>query len=266
MIDFDSIDVWGPLLTDALSACVPASVSMRIKAAQPEYVEDARDLLFDSGSRDAVIDAVLAWTRSISLFGYHGTRLTDDEVVSVRSRGLIPLRAEDRRARLERALSQHARWPEVNRGLDAAIMAHGRGKHAGGREGEVHLTLSKYALTNGFNHYLTHGAEFDQHVAHALLGQEGVDLLASDAKARLVRVAVPGNTALDAAHRRFTIDELRARGDLPNIVREFLQSWAFRLSRADFQCRTLKVDCGMVFRAPIPPEWIVGIATLEAQK
>jgi len=89
-----------------------------------------------------------------------------------------------------------------------------------------------------------------------------------EAKARLVRVAVPGNTALDAAHWYpcLTMDELRARGDPPNIVREFLQSWAFRLSWADFECRTLKVDCGMVFRAPIPPEWIVEIETLEAQK
>ena len=31
-------------------------------------------------------------------------------------------------------------------------------------------------LASGFYHYITHGSEFDQHVAHSLLGPEGMEL------------------------------------------------------------------------------------------
>jgi len=262
MVDFDSIEGWAPLLADALRICVPTSVATRINAAQPRCVEDALEMLFELVDRDRVIDAALAWIRSTSVFGYHGTRLSDAELLSIRASGLIPLLAEARRDRLERALSAHPRWSDAKYDLDEAIRIHGQGNRAGRREGQVHLTLSRYALTNRFNHYLTHGAEFDQHVAHALLGQEGEDMLRRDGKSRIVTIAVPGSAALDAAHRYFTIDDVRAMGDVPNVVNEFLKAWGLRLSRADFQCRTLKVDCGMVFRSTISPKWIVAIDTL----
>jgi hypothetical protein len=112
--------------------------------------------------------------------GYHGSRLTQDEVASIREIGLIPLVAAARRSRLARAFSTHPRWTNVADQLDAAIHAHGAGERAGRREAQVHLTLSRSGLTGSFNHYLTHGSEFDQHVAYALLGQEGKDLLATD--------------------------------------------------------------------------------------
>jgi hypothetical protein len=262
MIDFDSIDNWAPELAAALSGHVPDSVAPELAAAAPEFVEDARDLLFELTDRDAVIDATLAWIRSIEIVGYHGTRLTDEEMASVRAIGLIPLKAEARRDRLIRALSPHPRWHEVADHLDAAIQAHGRGNTAGRREGQVHLTLSRAGLTDSFNHYLTHGAEFDQRVAYALLGQDGKELLARDGKPTVIHFAVPGPLALDAAHLHFSIDDLRDRGDVPNLVNQFLEAWSFRLAHPGFQSRTLRIDCGMVFRSAIPAIWIIGFDTL----
>jgi hypothetical protein len=264
VIDFDSISEWFPSLEKALCECVSALAKRTIVQATPRYVEDARALPFTLADRDEVIDATLEWIRASSIAGYHGTRLNDVEVASVRSKGLVTLKAENRRERLRRALSAHADWPEVAGRLDEAIRAHGQGNRAGRREDQVHLTLSKRGLTDGFNHYLTHGAEFDQHVAHAMLGAGGEELLRQDGQPTLIIVAVPGASALDAAHPHFTVDDLRRRDEVPNLVRQFLEAWSYRLAHADFQCRTLEVDCGMVFRTAVPRDWIVNIETLPA--
>ena len=217
MLDFDNIDDWAPKLTAALSPYVPDSVKQKLVEAIPEYkyIEDVQDKFFDLTDRDAIIDAMVAWLRSKKIAGYHGSRLTDAEVHSVKVTGLIPLEAETRRDRLIRALSPPPRWPEVVDQLDAAIQAHGRGSRAGCREGQVHLTLSRTSLTQGFNHYLIYGSEFDQHVTQELLGTEGMELLASYGEPRVFQVAVPGALALDAANRSFTVDDFRTEERFP---------------------------------------------------
>lgn len=263
MLDFDNIDDWAPEFATMLRLLVPASVGQKLLAAAPQFTEDARELLFALTDCNAVIDTALEFIRSTTIAGYHGTRLTDAEVASVRSAGLIPLKAENRRHRLTRALSPHPRWREVAHRLDAALEAHGQGAFAGRREHQVHLTLSKSGLTNGFNHYLIHGAEFDQHVAHMLLGPEGKELLARDGKPRVIRAAVPGAFALDAVHPYCSINDLRARGDVPNLIDEFLRAWSYRLAHQYFQSRTLRVDCGMVFCSAVPAAWIIDIDTLS---
>lgn len=257
IIDFDDIDGWAPHLAATLRPNVPRSVEGDLVQARPKYVEDARELLLDLTDRDAVIDAALDWLYSTMIAGYHGSRLTSADVASIREVGLLPLKAETRRDRLIRALSPHPRWPEVAPRLDAAIHAHGQAQLAGSREGQVHLTLSKAGLASGFDHYLTHGAEFDQHVAHALLGPEGTELLAYDGAPMVIKLAVPGTLALAAAHPFFPIDYLRRRGEVPNIVNQFLESWSYRLAHSGFQSRTLKVDCGMIFKQTVPAAWIL---------
>jgi hypothetical protein len=72
-------------------------------------------------------------------------------------------------------------------------------------------------LVNSFNHYLTHGSEFDQYTAYALLGDDGAALLARNGKRRVVQFEVPGQEALNASHPHFSIEDLRARGNVPNI-------------------------------------------------
>lgn len=263
MIDFDDINDWAPKLASVLGPHLPNSVGQRLAAASPDYIEDALDLFFRLSLRDAVIDATLTWIRSTNIAGYHGSRLADDELASILANGLIPLKAETRRHRLIRALSPHPDWPRVADQLDAVIHAHGLGGAAGRREDQVHLTLSKAGLTNGFNHYLTHGSEFDQHVACALLGLDGKELLARDGQPTVIRIAVPGPLALDAAHPYFDVDNMRARGEIPNLVREFLKAWSYRLAYPEFQSRTLSVDCGMMFRSIIPADWIVDFETFS---
>jgi hypothetical protein len=263
MFDFDNIDDWAPEFAFALKRYVSASVKRKLIAAAPEYIEDARTLLFEFTDKDAVIDTVLDLFRSKSFIAYHGTRLTDAEVLSVKSSGLIPLKAENRRHRLTRALSSHPKWNEVSGSLDAVIQSHGRGKAAGGREGQVNLTISRAGLIGSFNHYLTHGSEFDQCVTHALLGSEAVKLLSYDGEPRVVRVAIPGDLALDAAHSVFSIDDFRAKGEIPNLVKEFLQVWSYSLAYKGFQSRTLKADFGLRFRSTVPPEWIINFDTLK---
>jgi hypothetical protein len=259
VLDFDEIDDWAPELALALSATVSSAVGQQLRHAAPEFVEDARDMLFDLTNRENIIDATLTWIRTTTIAGYHGSRLTNCELASVLTAGLIPLTAQSRRRRLERALSQHPNWVSAAGELDSAIHAHGPGGKAGRREHQVHLTLSRGGLTSSFNHYLTHGSEFDQRVAEKLLGADGMKLLASDGEPRLIQVAVPGSVALEAAHWVFDINETRASGEVPNLVNQFLNAWSYRLAHPGFQSRTLKVDCGMKFRCTIPADWIVNV-------
>lgn len=262
MIDFDNIDSWAPKLTAALRLHVSDSVKEKIAKAAPEYIEDAQDLLFKLTDQEAVIGNTLNWLQSLKVLGYHGSRLTNAEIDSVRLAGLLPLEAKNRRHRLIRALSSHPKWSEVSTQLDTVIQDHGDGNCAGRREGQVHLTLSRAGLTKSFNHYLTHGAEFDQHVAYELLGTEGKELLAKYGEAILIQFAVPGKLALDAAHPYFSVDDMRASRKVPNLADKFIMTWSYRLAFPDFQTRTLKTDCGMMFRQAVPAAWIVCLQTL----
>lgn len=261
MLDFDNIDDWAPRLSATLSLYMSASIKRELKKAKPKYIEDALDNLFKLTPRKAVIDTVLTWFRSMKIVGYHGSRLTSEDIDCIKKSGLILLKANDRRIRLVRALSPHPRWFEVGEKLDPILLAYAQGRRTGHREDQVHLTISKYGLTKGFNHYLKYGAEFDQHVACELLGNEGKELLSYDGKPTVIQFAVPGSEALDAAHPIFGIEDVLNKGEVPNIVKEFLESWSYQLSYPDFQSRTLKVDCGMMFFQAIPAAWIVGIDT-----
>ena len=261
MLDFDSNCTWVPLLTNAIGSLMSHAARERILAKKPELIEDALRLLFSCAKRERIINATLKWIRTDTVTGYHGSRLIDSEVESIRSRGLLPLEAPTRRKRLIRTLSRHARWnPET---LNAALDMYGESNKAGRRERQVHLTLSRCGLLHGFNHYLTHGSEFDQHVAYALLGNEGKELLRKDGKARVIKVSVPGDIALNAANRYFPIDDQPLeKGQLPILVEDVLKVWSYTLAHPDFDCGTLRVDCGMVFSEALPSDWIVDIETL----
>lgn len=264
MLDFDDNRSWTSPLAATLADLVSKAVIRRLVAATPEYVEDAFDLLLAYTDRRRVLDSAVGWIRSATVAGYHGTRLIDAEMDSIRDRGLVPLDSNARRARLVRALSPHPQWNQVAHRLDCALHKHGPGAKAGRREGQVHLTVSRSGLVNGFDHYLTHGSEFDQHVAHYLLGSEGKELLRRDGHARVLRLAVPGDLALDAANRFFTVDERLSRGEVPNLVCEFLTAWSYWLAHSDFDCATLKLDCGMVFDSILPPSWILDVEDLRS--
>jgi hypothetical protein len=259
MIDFDAIDAWAPSLDLALQDCISPAALEAIRQSQPQFVEDACDRLVALAPRALIVERTLTWIRSDTLAAFHGTRLTPEEADAVKRSGLLPLDATARRARLIRALSPHPRWREVQGQLEAALRLFGIGGAAGSRQGQVHLTLSRAALVDGFNHYLKYGAEFDQHVAHHLLGADGETMLAQDGLPMIVQVEVPGDMAVEGAHSHFGVEEMQHRGELPNIVRDFLQAWAFRQVDAGFQCSGLRVDCGLSFRQALAPQYIRSI-------
>ena len=134
---------------------------------------------------------------------------------------------------------------------------------AGSRQGQVHLTLSRCGLRDGFNHYLEYGSEFDQQVAQHIFGAEGKELLRRDGSATIIKVEVPGDKALTAVNRFFSVDDFLARGEVPGLVNQFLSAWSYALAYPAFHSATQHIDCGLVFPSIVSPEWIVAVDTLN---
>ena len=75
-------------------------------------------------------------------------------------------------------------------------------------------------------------------------------------------IGVPGGRALEGAHPYFGIETTRDREGVPNLVKEFLRSWACRLANPIYQSRSEQLDCGLIFRETVPKTWIMKIETL----
>jgi hypothetical protein len=255
MISFDDIDTWVAPLADVLLPLARGDIQCRLQAANPSYPDDARELFLCDTAYDSVIDSMLRLVRSTSVSAYHGTRLTAADLESIKANGLVPLNAASRSKRLRRALSVSPRWPEIADRLEKAIQLAGPQCPYGGREGQVHLTLSRAGLTEKFNQYLTRGADFDWHVASELLGEEGKELLTKDGEPYVIQVAVPGEAAV-ALRPFFAIEHMGARVEMSNIILAFLDAWCFRLAHPGYQSREIRLDCGMIFKSTVPVGWI----------
>lgn len=261
MIDFDAFHDWRQVLDSRFGKQALADLRSRFATKPPDYIEDAGDTLVRKVGRDTTINTIASWILSDTLVGYHGTRLMPEDVCSIRTHGLLPLSGGSREGRLRQALSQHRSWnDDLELRLKAEIDAVGAKQKCGPRDGQVHLTLSGRSLGADFNHYLRYGAEFDYHVAQNLFGKEGLALLEKVGAAYMVRVAVPGRSALEAAHwpsKKF--DDFPEACGLPNIIRELVNDYAFYGLAHPRKERESHVDCGMVFTRDIPADWIVGI-------
>ncbi len=255
MIVFDKAQEWCPSLAATLSDVLPKNAPKLLEAAKPRYVEDSLKILFGLADRPRVIAATIAWLSANRIAGFHGTRVNEEELDSIERRGLLPLQASDRLVRIERVLKARADWPDMEAKLKAAIDELGPGERMGAREGQVHLTLSRNGLSSGFNHYLLYGSEFDQRVLQHVVSDEALSLLEADGRPVILTCSIPGKAALDAAHPYFGIQLTMDMGEVPNIVREFLEVWAFKQAWPEFQSSSLEVDCGMVFHDAVPPEW-----------
>jgi len=261
-IDYDDITTWAPEFTTALQPYIPKFIKTTLRSAIPECLEDAMDILFRVADREEIIDATIKWISAGTIVAYHGSRLTLADRVSVQREGLRPLTASDRHKIIIEKLSPHTRWNEVSHRLDSIIDSFGPRMKIGRREGQVHATLSKSGLMNSFNHYLSYGSEFDQRVAIELLGIEGKELLSLYGERTLIQLVFPGNVALQAVHPHFSIDDLRDRGDIPNMVSQFIGAWSYRLAHDDFDPTDLMEDCGMIFYSQVPSCWIADIEVL----
>lgn len=262
-LNFDAIEDWHDSLTQALDPIVPSSIRSAVAQHSAEYLEDSTNHLFSLAHRLAVINAVIDWLKANQVIAYHGTRLTDPEIMSVKANGLLPLNGASRADRLRKALSQHSNWPSVSLKLDSEIKNHTNGQCRGDREGQVHLTLSRSGLVNDFNHYLKAGSEFDQCVAEALLGEGGIDLLGAYGKPTLITVSLPGSDAFKGANHWLTVEDMIQRGDTPNMVREFLRAWAYRLYNPSYSTSDSRLDCGLIFLTPIDAECIIDLHTMS---
>jgi len=256
IFDFDHIEVWGPELRRELSDAIPKDISHAIASGKPKLIEDARDILLSKVDQTVLLRLVINWLKLQTIFAYHGSRLTFEEIIDVQRDGLRLLRAADREQRLRTILSSHPRWPTVERNLTEVVDAYGVNwlqNNSGRREGSVHATISRSSLIKSFNHYLKYGSEFDQVVSQRLLGDEGVELLGGYGSPVIFKIAVPGAVALHAANSH--LRELPL--GLPNLVRELLDAWAYWLASPTFSTQTLEVDCGLKFSADVPPAWII---------
>lgn len=263
LFDFDQIEEWAPRVDAVLLPLLPADIESELQAAVPEYVEDARDLIIARGGRETVGNAVLAWLASGDVAGYHGTRVAAADEASINQLGLLPLVAVDRKARLVRALSSHPGWALASTRLDEAIDLYGSGAALGKREGQAHLTISRKALIEGFNHYLQCGSEIDGHIASELFGEEGRELLRKEGRAVVFRFRVPGDLAVQLCHPYVSPAELMARGDMPNLAGEIISAWAYRKAYPALGGTRMMVDCGLVFDEVVPPHWIVGSEVID---
>ncbi len=258
MLDFDSIGEWGAELTKALHGILHASFEKRLRNANPRNAWSAYDFLYQLPDLDDLIDGALPWLRSITIAGYHGSRLTDAELASVQKRGLRPLEAKSRRNRLVRVLSAHRRWTEVEAQLDEVIRRHSF------REGGAHLALARRELVSGdyYKHNLRFGSEFDQQVARNLLGEEEVQLLAQYGEYRVLKFGIPGSRALDAANALAGgVEADRAIERIPNLVNQVLSSWCFWRLHPSAEVRAS--HCSMMFVEPVHAEWLEDIETIS---
>lgn len=258
IFDFDDNAEWGPRLWELLRPYLPGDMAQIVKAAEPEFIEDAADVVLAHTDKQVLSAVMTNWLRSQRIRGYHGTRVNADELASIRSDGLLPLRVQQRTERLQRALSQHPRWAEVEHTLPAALELYGPGMCLGRREGQVHLTVSRAGLVDGFNHYLKEGSEFDWHVSHHLLGPEGQALMAADGDSYLIALLVPGDAALLSCNR-FGLPT----DDFPNLVCDLFRVWSHWLGYPDYRASRLKLDCGMVFSDIVPAFWIDRIEKMD---
>lgn len=255
-IDIDQIEEWSPSLGRELSDLLPPNMEA-LTRARPEFLSDAREMIFPECDLDQVAARCWAWISSGSVIAYHGTRLDEPGRASVLEQGLKRLDAAARADSLRERLAKHPEWAGREHELDPLIdkMA-GEYGLAGSREGQVHLSISRLSLIRDCNHYLVEGSEFDGHAARSLFGMQGQRLLQADREPTLFKVELPGAIALESAN------PWGRPQPLPNLIREMLDLWSYRQFYADYS-PTDGTDCGMMFKMDLPPEWIIGFEIID---
>lgn len=263
ILDYDNIDEWSPWFDEIVGTIGPADLIERLHAATPEYVEDARTLAVSMVSRPALVAHLQNALAPYHVRVFHGTRVTEAELASIRLRGLRALVLQERRAALVAVFSKHPNWLEKESVLDDEIHRFGKGWDKAGtgkrEDHSVHVCLSRAGLLHGCNHYLMHGAEVDQNVAMMLFDDNsGLDLLTCARKAYIVSFSAPYPDAALAANPYGFLSE-----DLPNLIDRFLGVWAYRKSHPKFTVVAQRDSIALRFPAPIPADRIERIELID---
>jgi hypothetical protein len=214
-------------------------------------MEDARNHLLRSVSQARLVEHLNSQLAACEVRVYHGTRVTADEARDIRDAGLRSLRLSDRGDALAAIFSQHADWPTKAGLLGAQLHRFGAGWEQGGagrrEDGCVHVCLSRAGLLYGCNHYLTHGAEVDQHIANALFPDgSGLELLKRSRSAKLISFTAPFPEAAVAANPYgFPANEM------PDLLRKLVTAWAYKVGKPEFSLANEEDSSALKLKGPI---------------
>jgi hypothetical protein len=263
MINYDKFETWESSFGELVRRLIGEGAVNNLASSDFEYIEDAGDFVVNHSDIETVSTEIQCWLRELEFCVFHGTRLLPEEVLSVHRVGLRTLVATDREERLRKIFSCHPRWHSVANRLIDVLEDVGPNERQGRRQEQVHFSLSRSGLVNSFNHYLTHGSEFDQHVAHRLFEDgSGLELLKSETVPYLVHVSFSGEQLIQGSHPHFTYSDVVGMGEIPGLARTFLNSWAFKTANRGFDIEKLRSDCCMMERVATPPERILKIEGL----
>ena len=259
-IYYDQFETWEGSFRELAVDLVGKEEIQTLASSNFEFIEDAGDSVVRHTDIETASDAIYDWLQAHEFCVFHGTRLLPDEILSVQQLGLRPLVAADRRQRLTEILKTHPQWHHLEHRLAEVLEDVGPKNKQGRREGQVHFSLSRSGLANGFDHYLSHGSEFDQHVVQRLFGdQSGLHLLHSETVPIIVHVRIGGEELVRGAHPHFSYSDIIGMGEIPGIARVFLNSWAFKVANPSFDIAKLRTDCCIMQRVATPPERIIDL-------
>jgi hypothetical protein len=251
VIDYDRLRTWSPWFSAAVTKVAGPAIIEAARASKPEYVENARRFFEDEIGVQRLVSGLSEELRPCSVRVYHGTRLSESELISVKSAGLRPLTLAERKPLLTGLFEAHPEWPKVKHRLDDIIRGLGVDWERSGvgrrEDGCIHVCLSRAGLTLGCNHYLNNGAEVDQHVASLLFDSERArEFLRANRTPWLISFTAPFEEAARAASPWGF-----RQHEMPSLLRSLLQVWAFSLSDSTFRVGSLRDGVALRFPGEI---------------
>ncbi|WP_271273797.1 hypothetical protein [Aliamphritea hakodatensis] len=261
VIDYDRIEEWAPWIDEMIFGAISRDFLKHIAKYQPEYIEDAADILYQYIDKKDLVNYLENSLKKFYVRVYHGTRLSQGELADIKSNGLRPLLLKERKKNLIEIFKEHSEWEGVKSNLDGVLHRLGPGEEAGRREdGNIYACFSRKGLLEGASHYLRYGAEVDGHVASMMFDDLAAArrLLSINRTPYLISFVVDFESALSAANPFIFNGE-----DIPSLLRQIVESWAYRKYKATFSSESL-CDCtAAMFRGPRPSNELESIEVVS---
>lgn len=260
IIDYDDVDTWQPWFDEIMAAIGPNDLVSNIRAAKPEYTNDAERVVIHAIGRRELIAKLGAALQSYLVRVYHGTRVSAAEAASIRAEGLKPLVLAERRSNILSILERHPRWADVAGRFDGALLDYGAKAKAGTREDDrVHFCFSREGLVRGCNHYLRHGAEVDGHIAHDLFGDDSANALFNRHRQPLLVSWTASYAQAEKAADPFGFDH----DGMPSLMSSLLSAWAYRKAHPSYTARQERDDVAGWVHGAIGAELLESVEDLN---